>query len=205
MLKLYGQYRSRAFRVAWLCKESNIPYEHIDVTINVAGATCKEPWYARINPNQRVPSIDDDGVVMWESAAVNLWLAEKYGSPLWPRDLRGKARMLQWAFYIANDVEPSMVTVMQHRVMFPPEKRNPALADEHDARLQPKLKVLDDHLARNRFFGGDRWDMADFMVASVCYSFTVMKYDLSKYPHFQAWLTDSIERPAAKAARQLRE
>lgn len=205
MLKIYGQYRSRAFRVIWLCKESSIPYEHVDVTINVAGASCKEPWYAQINPNQRVPSIDDDGVVMWESAAINLWLAEKYRSPLWPSDAQGKARMLQWAFYVANDVEQGMVTVMQHRVLFPPEKRNAALADENDAKLQPKLKILDDHLSRRRFFGGERWDMADFMVASVCYSFTVMKYDLSKYTIFQRWLKESIERPAAKAARLLRE
>ncbi|HYL91313.1 MAG TPA: glutathione S-transferase family protein [Burkholderiales bacterium] len=205
MLKLYGQYRSRAFRVAWLCKESNIAYEHVNVTINVEGATCKQPDYVRLNPNARVPTIDDDGVVLWESAAINLYLAEKYKSPLWPADIKGKGRVLQWAFFIANDVEPSMITVMQHRVMFPPEKRNPALADEADAKLQPRLKVLDEHLARNRYFGGDKWDMADFMVASVCYSFTVMKYDLSKYPNFQKWLTASIERPKGKEARALRE
>jgi len=52
MLKLYGQYRSRAFRVAWLCKESNIPYEHVNVTVNVEGATCKQPDYVQLNPNR---------------------------------------------------------------------------------------------------------------------------------------------------------
>ena len=205
MLKLYGQYRSRAFRVVWLCKESNIPYEHVNVTINVEGATCKDPSYAKLNPNARVPTIDDDGFVMWESAAINLYLAEKYRSPLWPADLKGKGRMDQWAFFTANDIEPNMVTVMQHRVMFPPEKRNAALADDADARLQPKLKVLDEHLAKHRYFGDDKWDMADFMVASVCYSFTVMKYDLGKFPSFQKWLMASIERPKAKEARALRE
>ena len=51
MLKLYGQYRSRAFRVAWLLKESNIPYEHVNVSINIDGAQCKEGWYTAINPN----------------------------------------------------------------------------------------------------------------------------------------------------------
>lgn len=205
MLKIYGQYRSRAFRVIWLCKESGIEYEHVDVTINVAGATAKEPWYAEINPNERVPSIGDDGVVMWESAAINMWLAEKYNSSLYPRSLAGKARMLQWAFYIANDVEPHMITVMQHRVMFPPEKRNATLADDADAKLQPKLRILEEWLAKHKYFGDSKWDMADFMVASVCYSFWMIKYDLSKYPHFQKWLQASIERPAAKEARKLRE
>src|ERR671929_525213 len=91
MLKLYGQYRSRAFRVAWLCKESNIPYEHVNVTINVDGATCKNADYVKLNPNARVPTIDDDGFIMWESAAINLYLAEKYRSPLWPADLKARA------------------------------------------------------------------------------------------------------------------
>ena len=205
MLKLYGQYRSRAFRVAWLLKESSIPYEHVNVTINVEGATCKEPSYVALNPNARVPTIDDDGFVLWESAAINLYLAEKYRSPLWPKDMQGKGRAYQWAFFIANDVEPHMITVMQHRLMFAPEKRNPALADAADEKLQPRLKVLDDFLRKNAFFDIDRWGLADFMVASVCYSFTVMKYDLSKYPHFQKWLMASIERPKAKEARALRE
>jgi glutathione S-transferase len=205
VLKLYGQYRSRAFRVAWLLKESNIPYEHVNVTVNVEGATCKEPAYTALNPNARVPTIDDEGFVMWESAAINLYLAEKYRSPLWPADMKGKGRMYQWAFFIANDVEPNMIIVMQNRVMLPPEKRNAALASECDAKLQPRLKVLDDHLAKNRYFGGEKWDMADFMVASVCYSFFAMKYDLSKFPNFQKWLMASLERPKAREARALRE
>jgi glutathione S-transferase len=205
MLKLYGQYRSRAFRVAWLCKESNIPFEHVNTTINVEGATCKDPSFVAINPNARVPAIDDDGFVMWESAAINLYLAEKYKSPLWPTDAKGKGRMLQWAFFISNDIEPNMINVMLNRVMLPPEKRNAAVADDADSKLQPRLKVLDDHLAKNKFFGGDKWDMADFMVASVCYSFFAMKYDLGRYPHFQKWLTASLERPKTKEARALRE
>ncbi|HEX9395423.1 MAG TPA: glutathione S-transferase family protein [Burkholderiales bacterium] len=204
MLKLYGQYRSRAFRVAWLCKESNIPYEHVNVTVNIPQAGCKDAAYVALNPNARVPTIDDDGLVMWESGAINLYLAEKYRSPLWPADARGKGRMLQWAFFVANDVEANMILVMQHRMMFPPEKRNPAIADDADAKLQPRLKVLDAFLEKNRFFGGDRWDMSDFMVASICFSFTAMKYDLSKYPHFQKWLLASLERPQAKEAIALR-
>lgn len=205
MLKLYGQYRSRAFRVAWLCKESNLPYEHVNVTCNVEGATCKEPAYVALNPNARVPTIDDDGFVMWESAGINLYLAEKYRSPLWPADAKGKGRMLQWALFASNDIEPHMVTVMQHRVVFPPEKRNPALAEAADAKLQPGLQVLDDFLRKNKNFGGERWDMADFMVASVCYSFFAMKYDLARYPAFQKWLMASLDRPKAKEARALRE
>jgi glutathione S-transferase len=206
MLKLYGQYRSRAFRVAWLCKESSIPYEHVNVTINVEGATCKEPWYAALNPNKRVPTIDDDGLILWESGAINLYLAEKYQSPLWPKDWAGKARALQWAFYIANDVEQPMVIIQRHRHLLPPEQRNEKLAADAEQQILPKMKVLEEYLAQHRFFAGESWGLADFMVASVCYSMWINKLPLlEQFPKFKAWLTASVERPAAKEARKLRE
>jgi glutathione S-transferase len=206
MLKLYGQYRSRAFRVAWLCKESNIPYEHVNVTINVEGATAKEPWYAALNPNKRVPTIDDDGVVMWESGAINLYLAEKYKSALWPKDWAGKARMLQWAFYIANDVEPSMIVMQRHRHLLPPEQRDENAAARAEQEIVPKMQVLEDHIAKHGLFSGQEWGMADFMVASVCYSMWFNKFPLlAKFPKFKAWLEASVNRPQAQEARKLRE
>ncbi len=205
MLKIYGQPKSRAFRVLWLAKEAGIPYEHIPVSIMVDNAGCKEPWYLELNPNARVPTIDDDGFVMWESAAINLYLAEKFKASIFPTTLQGRGRMLQWAFFTANDVEPPMIAMFQNRVLFPPEKRNAALADASEATLLTKLKILEAHLSKNKYFGGNQWDMADFMVASVVYTLTAIKYDLSKFPKFGAWLTESIERPAAKEARKLRE
>jgi glutathione S-transferase len=205
MLKIYGLYRSRTFRVIWLCKESAIPYEHVNVTIHGDNPTCKEDWFRKLNPSARVPTIDDDGVVLSESSAINLYLAKKYASPLYPRTPAGEARMLQWAFYICNDVEQPMVTVYQHRLTLPAEKRNPALADECARVLDTKLAVLEGELGNAPFFGGKQWDMSDFMIASVLYTVSAMKYDLSKFPKLDAWLKASVERPAAKEARKLRE
>ena len=205
MLKIYGQPRSRAFRVLWMAKEAGIAYEHIPVSIMVENAQCKEQWFVDLNPNARVPAIDDDGFVVWESAAINLYLAEKYKSALFPATPQGRGRMLQWAFFTANDVEPPMITMFQNRVLFPPEKRNAALADAAEAQLLGKLAILEHHLSQHAFFGGDTWDMADFMVASVVYTLTAIKYDLAKFPKLSAWLMASIERPAAKEARKLRE
>ncbi len=204
MLKIYGQARSRTFRVLWFCKESNIAYEHIPVSIGGETPQCKEDWYLKLNPNARVPAIDDDGLVMWESAAINLYLAKKYHSPLYPADIKGEGRVLQWAFFIANDIEPPMITMYQNRVVFPPEKRNAALADEAEKKLLPKLKVLDDQLAKTPYLGGRQWDMADFIAASVLFTLLVMKFDLSKLLKLDAWLKASVERPAAKEAIKLR-
>jgi glutathione S-transferase len=143
---------------------------------------------------------------MWESAAINLYLAEKYRSPLWPKDSAGKARMLQWAFYVANDVEQPMITIMRNRHLLPPEQRNAKLADDTELLLLPKMKVLEAYLAKNRYFSGEAWGMADFMVASVTYSMWINKFPLlEKFPKFKAWLDASVERPLAKEARKLRE
>jgi glutathione S-transferase len=204
MLKIYGQARSRTFRVLWFCKESNIAYEHVPVTIHAESSQCKEEWYTRLNPNARVPAIDDGGFIMWESGAINLYLARKHKSLLWPASPEGEGRMLQWAFFVANDIEQPMVVIYQNRVVFPPEKRDPALAEEAEKKVLPRLKVLDDQLAKSPYFGGKQWDMADFMVASVLFTFSAMKHDLSRFPKLDTWLKASLERPAAKEAIKLR-
>ena len=205
MLKLYGQYRSRTFRVCWLLKESNIPYEHVNVSIHVDNATAKEDWYRQLNPNARVPTIDDDGFIMWESSAINLYLAEKYKSPFFPSDMAGKGRALQWAFYIANDVEVPMITVFQHRFRYPPPRRIPRLADEAEPVLLVRLGMLEGQLGRTPFFQGDQWGLADFMVASSLFSLHEMNYDkLPQFPKLAAWLAASVARPAAREAARLR-
>ena len=205
MLKIYGQWASRAFRVAWLCKESNIPYEHVPVTIYAEDASAKAPWYLALNPNGRLPTIDDDGFVMWESAAINLYLAEKYRSPLFPTTMEGKGRMLQWVLFIANDIEIPMILVFQHRFRFPPEKRLPKLADEAEGPMLAKLQVIEDQLSKTPFLQGNQWGMADFVAASVLYSLHAMQYDkLAQFPHLKQWLEASVNRPAAKEAIALR-
>src|SRR5829696_5021540 len=112
-------------------------------------------------PNARVPTIEDNGFVLWESAAINLYLAEKYGSPLFPVTPEAKGRMLQWAFYIANDVEPPLITVLRNRVVFPPEQRDPTLADEAENILRSKFVILEQQLISAPYFGGEHWNMSD--------------------------------------------
>ena len=139
------------------------------VTIHVPDATCKEDWYVKLNPNARIPTIDDDGFVMWESGAINLYLAKKYKSPLWPTTARkAKGSALQWGFYIANDVEPPMTTVFQQPVRVSAgAARRRARRTRPTKCCGPSSRCSTSYLAAHKYFGVDRWDMADFMVASV--------------------------------------
>jgi glutathione S-transferase len=204
MLKIYGPGRSRAFRVFWMCKESNIPFEQIPVTINVDNAQAKEDWYLKLNPNGRVPTIEDDGFVMWESAAINMWLAEKYKSPLYPTSIEEKGRMLQWALFFATDVEGLVIKVYHHRFSLPPEQRVPAIADDAEKLLLPALAVIEKSLGDIGHLGYERWDLADFVAACTLFYLTVMKYDFSQFPKLSEWLKSCLERPAAKAAIAMR-
>ena len=105
----------------------------------------------------------------------------------------------------ANDVEPALITFFRNRVFFPPEQRSTTLADQAEETLRTKLTILERQLIKTPYFGADRWDMADFMVAGVLYVLTRLKLDLAAYPKLDAWLAASINRPAAQVARKLRE
>ena len=105
-------------------------------------------------------------------AAINLYLAEKYKSSLYPSLPQEHGRMLQWVFFVSNHVEPPLITVFRNRVFYPPEQRNATLADKAEQELRASLLILEQQLTRNSFFGSHQWGMADFMVACVLYTLT---------------------------------
>lgn len=108
MLTIYGAPRSRAFRVIWLANEIGIPYPLAPVFFGAPDAECKQPWYLQLNPNGKVPTIEDDGFVLWESAAINLYLAERHKSPMYPSSLQARGWLLQWTLFAANELEPAI-------------------------------------------------------------------------------------------------
>jgi len=101
-LRIYGIARTRAFRVLWIAKELDLDYEHIPLEIGAAGAG--KPDYLAINPNGRLPVIDDGGFVLWESLAITLYLAKKHGR-LYPSTLEGEAKAWQWSLWSVQEVD----------------------------------------------------------------------------------------------------
>jgi glutathione S-transferase len=204
MLKIYGPARSRAFRVMWMAKELGIAYEQVPVSIIGENPECKQDWFRAINPNCRVPAIDLDGFVMWETAAINLHLARRAHSPLYPKTLEGEGRLLQWAFFVASDIEPPVTTLLRQRILPAAEKPGDAAVAEADARLRKALAILQLQLSSAPYFAEAEWGLADFMVASVLQILQTLKYDLAKFPKVEAWLSASLSRPAALEANKMR-
>jgi glutathione S-transferase len=200
-LKIYGVARSRAFRNLWAAGELGIKYEHVQTDFSDTG--CRAPSFTAINPNAAVPVIDDDGFKLWESLAINLYLAKKHGEKgLYPRSLQDEAKAWQWALWAATSVEGPIGLWGSHTLMLPPDKRDPKQAADALQKLAGPLKVLDDHLKAHQYLVGDQFTVADLNLAGVMSRATQM--DMSTTPNVRAWLQRCLDRPAAQAALKQR-
>ena len=201
-LKVYGVARSRAFRALWMTAELGLDYNHVKIDF-VHGGT-RTPEYLAVNPNGHIPAIDDDGFILWESMAINLYLAKKY-SPggLYPDRPEAEARAWQWSFWGMTEVEPPSRTALVNRVGYPGRERDPAAADAAERALAAPLKVLDGIVGTGRYLLGDHFSVADLNVASILTWARQARVDLSAVPNTAAWLRTCHDRPAAQATRQL--
>lgn len=176
MLKLYGSSRSRASIVQWYLEEINIPYEF--VTVDLQAGENKQPEYLAINPIGKVPAIVDDGVKVWETGAILLYLAEKYGQMT--TDLGKKAEIYQWVLF-SNSTLGTGIFIEANR-----EKETPRL-----------LNPLNDILSRQSFLMGNDFNVADVSVGSIlAYIPIMLKMDLSAYPAVLEYMKRLSERPA---------
>ncbi len=200
-LKIYGVARSRAFRTLWMAGELGLDYEH--VKLDFADGSTRRPDYLAINPNGHVPAIDDDGFTLWESMAINLYLAKKYGGAgLYPQRLEDEARAWQWSFWGMTEIERPALAVLLNRIG-PEERRDPAAAEEGERALAAPLKVLDAAVSATPYLLGGDFTVADLNVASILAWARQARVDLAAFPRAAAWLKLCHDRPAAQAARQL--
>ena len=202
-LKIYGVARSRTIRTLWMATELGLDYEHIQVGVGAEGS--KKPEYLRLNPNGEVPFIDDDGVVLSESLAINLYLARKHGGPLQPSSVAEIGQTLMWTLWAATSVERSAAYALYNTVMYAPEKRDPAVVKECLEALKAPLAVLEAALAKGGgHLVGGRFTVADLNVVCVMFYLRANPEAIADKPAIRAWYTAALARPAAKKAFALR-
>jgi glutathione S-transferase len=201
-LKIYGVARSRAFRTLWMAKELGLDYEHVKV--DFATGETRRPEHLARNPNGHIPVIDDDGFVLWESMAINLYLAKKHSvGRLYPSRLEDEARAWQWSFWGMTEVERPVLTALFNRFLLPESQRDAAAAHEAEKALAQPLGVLDGALGHSACLLGDNFTVADLNVASILSWARPAQIDMAPFPRVAEWLKNCAERPAARAARQL--
>jgi len=193
-LRIYGDILSRTDRVLWLANELGVQYEHVPVSILNGGT--RTPEMLALNPNGHVPVIVSDGLPVFESMAINLFLVRKHGGPLAPTGLREEAQVLRWTFWFVTEIEPYVARALRNVGAIPGDAVNPDLVREQLAKLQAPLKVLDDQLASRPYLLGDRFTVADLNVAAVLSWTALIGFDMSPYPRAAAWLSRCVSRPA---------
>src|SRR5690349_1824349 len=163
MLVIHGVPKSRAFRCLWAAEESGLPYEGVPVGF---GPEMRAAGFAAVNPNAKIPALQDGGLTLFESLAINLHIAGRAGAPLMPAG-DDASRVLQWTLWAATEIEPHVMQWATHAFMRPPAERDPAAAAAAAEAVKARLAVLERHLADRPFLLGRDFTIADCNLAGV--------------------------------------
>lgn len=194
-IKIYGAAASRAYRALWAAKELGIDYDHAAV----GTAQLKNPEFMAVNPNAKIPAMQDGELCLFESMAINLYLARKFDKGLWPTSVADEGRTFQWSFWAMTEVEKPLLTVLMDVAGM---KKDPQGAEDAKKALEKPFGVIDKALAGHDYLLGDSFTIADLNVASIMSWAKPSKIDLSPWPNLKAWLDRCLSRPAAVAARK---
>jgi glutathione S-transferase len=195
MLKIWGRTNSVNVKKAlWAMEELGLNYERIDAGMQ-HGVT-KTPEYLKMNPNSLVPTIDDDGFVLWESHAIVRYLAAKHGAgTLWPNDLRVRAdadRWMDWAFTFQS----AMRAVFWGLIRTPSEKRDLKAIEEGRKRSAELLAVAESALSKNSYVAGKAFTMGDIPLGCEVQRWMRVPIERPRFPNVEAWFERLRSRPA---------
>lgn len=197
-LKIYGVTASRTIRTLWMAEELGLEYDHVPVHFN---GEAQSPEFLTLNPNGRVPVIDDDGVVVWESMAINLYLAQRHGGPLAPVDAAEQAAAMQWSLWVMTECEKPLLNAYVNAIGLFGVEQDAEQARLHMLKLERPLAVLEGQLSRRNWLIADRFTVADLNVASVLMWVRRGRLDISDYKRVNQWLERCLARPALDVAR----
>jgi glutathione S-transferase len=180
-----------------MLEEIGTPYQQVSVRPYTQSRGVE---YLRINPNGHIPSLDDDGFILWESLAINLYLAEKYAAaPLWPVSVQDRARVYQWSFWGANEIEPRIVSIARGLSKKAPDQ---AAVSSGLEQLAGAFRVLEDEIEGRPYLLGDAFSVADLNLASTLREpgensiGGIDVIELGAFPGIMRWLDLCSRRPA---------
>jgi glutathione S-transferase len=188
----------RGFKALFAAHVADVPYEL--VLVNLAAGAQRTPEYTAINPNQRMPALEDGDFKLWESNAIVQYIASlKPETGLLPADAKARFKAIQWQFWESQHWDPACAVFMFERVVkkiFRIGEADPAeiaKGEQQMARLGP---VLDGQLAKSRYVAGDTMTVADISLAATFASDTEAGFPVGEYRHLQRWLAEMKALPA---------
>ena len=194
-MKLYEFAPTRSIRARWMLQELGLDFEAVNVNL-VAGAH-RDPEYLELNPAGKVPVLIDDDLVLTESVAIVLYLAEKYADRgFFPADTQQRAETYRWILFAVTELEQPLWRIARHTTLYPERDRLPADVVLARRDFLPMAAILENHMKGRAYVVGDRVTAADFVVAYTLDWAGEAKL-LGEYPALRSYLERMYARPHA--------
>jgi glutathione S-transferase len=196
MIKVWGRTNSvNVKKVLWALDELGMEYERTDAGMNFG--VVNTPEYRRLNPNGLVPTVDEDGFVIWESHTIIRWLGDKYGKGvLRPMDLEPRIianQWMDWAFTFQGGVRDAFWNLIRT----PAEKRDLKAVEASRVKSGELAKILDAALADQMYVAGP-FSMGDIPIGAEVQRWMRLPMERPKLPNLEAWFDRLCARPAFK-------
>ena len=194
-MKLFEFGPTRSIRVRWTLQELGVPFEA--VTINMIAGEHRGPDYLKINPAGKIPTLIDGDLVLTESIAIVLYLAEKYPDKnLIPTNLGQRAELNKWLLFAVTELEQPLWRISHHTSLYPEDRRLPAEVILAREDFTPMARVLEEHMKGREFVVGNAVTVADFVLAYTLDWANEIRL-LEGLPHLHVYMTRMYARPHA--------
>lgn len=191
MLTVWGRLNSHNVKkVAWLAEEIGRPWQRIDM----GGQFGFTEAYLAMNPNRLIPTIEDDGFVLWESNAILRYLAGKYAPTLWPAGLAERAqgdKWMDWQFSFAEAQRGAFLGLVRTR----PEARDKAAITRSARDSGEMMRILDAELSERPWLSGEGFGIADIPMGVYAYTYFTLPFERPALPALEAWYARLKARP----------
>ena len=196
MLVIWGRNSSvNVQKVLWCCEEAGIEYQRIDAGLSFG--VVNTPAYRALNPNGLVPTIEEDGFVLWESNTIVRYLAAtRARGSLWPEDARARARAEQWMDWQNSTFWPAIRPLFMGLIRTELAKRDPQALESSRLATLKALEIVDAHLQTHAYLGGDAFTMGDIALGCGVWRWMGRPIERPALPNVQRWFDALAQRPA---------
>jgi glutathione S-transferase len=194
-MKLYGFPPTRSIRALWMLRELEVDFEYVQVDLRKG--ELRRPEFLALNPAAKLPVLVDGDLVLTESVAIVLYLAEKYPQKgFLPADLRARAEVYRWLLFTATELEQPLWRIARHTSLYPADKRLPAEIPIARKDFVDMAAVMEAHLARGTLLVGEEVTVADF-VAAYTLDWAFLLGLLEGSPNLRRYMERMYARPQA--------
>jgi glutathione S-transferase len=196
MLRIWGRTNSiNVQKVLWCCGELGLDFERIDAGMQFG--VNDTPEYKAMNPNGLVPTIEDDGFILWESHAIVRYLARKHGrGTLWPEDECAAADADRWMEWYSTTLWQHVRPIFWNLVRIAPDKRNMTEVEENRRKLSALLTIADAWLAHRDYVAGPSFTMGDIPLGVACFRWFHLPIERPALSNLAHWFARISHRPA---------